>query len=57
MNRNDMNHREAVDYINSHREAVGREPLTTLNAVEVERHMALINENAPYGNDPWGVEN
>lgn len=49
--------KERVNYINDHREAVGREPLPhTMDKKEIEKHEKLIDKHAPYGNDPWDDE-
>lgn len=51
-----MNRRQAISYINEHRAALGHDPLpTNMSACEVDKHLALIDEHAPYGNDPWGI--
>lgn len=40
--------------INEHRRAVGRAPIKKETSIRtLEKHLALINEHAPYGNDPW----
>lgn len=43
-----------LEWVNSHREAVGREPFAELSDEECTKHEQLIAEHAPYGNDPWG---
>lgn len=40
--------------INEHREALDYEPFFVLTEAEIVAQEALIEANAPYGNDPWG---
>jgi len=46
-------HDAAVAEINEHRVAVGRRKFSKLTPAEVKKHQAKINQEAPYGNDPW----
>lgn len=42
-----------IDFVNSHREALGRSKFETLTPDELQHHLKLIEQHAPYGNDPW----
>jgi len=49
--------RSNVAYINSHRAALDRPKFGyDMSPGEAKKHLARINEHAPYGNDPWGKE-
>jgi hypothetical protein len=43
----------SIRYVNEHRAAVGRSDITDPTPDQLERHLELILEHAPYGNDPW----
>lgn len=46
---------DMIEEINEHREAVGRRKRPYNYPLEkAEGDLVLINEHAPYGNDPWG---
>ena len=54
--------RDDIGYINDHRTALDREPIPyDTDPAEVDRLMALIEEHAAYGEDPFvaldGVDN
>ena len=54
--------RDDIDYVNDHRQALGRAPIPYDTApVEVDRMLALVEEHAPFGEDPFtgddGVDN
>ena len=43
-----------IHYVNEHRAALGRELFPVdLPEAEVQAHLALIDQYAPYGQDPW----
>ena len=42
--------------INQHREATGHPRFKELTEAEIDHHMTLIEQHAPYGNDPWAEE-
>ena len=45
---------ELVDYANSHRAALGHEPFPSdISPEQLDRELAMIEANAPFGNDPW----
>lgn len=46
--------RDDLNYINEHREAVGRRKLSDRSAGKVKEHLAAIEKHAPNGDDPWG---
>ena len=43
-----------LDFINDHREAVGRPKFRMLSDAAAKKHLALIEKHAPFGEDPWG---
>lgn len=47
---------QRLEWINDHREAVGRKKFKKLSNSEIRKHERLIDKNAPYGNDPWHDE-
>lgn len=48
--------KQDLAFINEHREATGYPKFTKLSRAATRRHLALIDEHAPRGNDPWSVE-
>lgn len=47
-------HQRNVDYVNSHREALGYRKIgRATHPDEVRKHLARIDKHAPYGDDPW----
>lgn len=47
-------HQRNVDYVNSHREALGYRKIgRSTHPDKVREHLARIDKHAPYGNDPW----
>lgn len=42
-----------LEFINSHRKALGYKKFKKLSKEGIEKHLKLIAENAPFGNDPW----
>ncbi len=51
MNTNELNMK--LSFVNDHREALGYEPFTIMTESEIQAQLALIEEHAPYGDDPW----
>lgn len=51
-----MDKTESLKFINEHRAAQGRSEFEELSEADMSVHLALINEHAPYGNDPWMCE-
>lgn len=48
-------HEKDVDYINSHREALGYRKIPhSTHPDKVREHLRKIRKYAPHGNDPWG---
>lgn len=45
-----------MDWINLHREATGHARFERLTDDEIEEQIILIEDNAPYGVDPWAGE-
>lgn len=45
-----------LDEINEHRMALDREPFEELTDEQIQHHLRLIDQNAPYGQDPWEGE-
>ena len=53
-----MSRETQIEYINDHRTACDYEPLpATMTDEEIAYHMNLIDEHAPFGNDPWDESN
>jgi hypothetical protein len=48
-----MNRAEQIAYINEHREATGHPLFKSLTDDQIKSHLALIDEFAAYGQDPW----
>ncbi len=53
---NQMTRAEKVRFINRHRKATCHHVLKDLSDEEIHHHLVLIDENAPYGEDPWSNE-
>lgn len=50
-----MNQYESdLEFINDHRVNLDYSPFDSLTKSEMDHHLSLIEEHAPYGNDPWG---
>lgn len=48
---------EDLEYVNEHREAVGRAKLRMPKRHKtLSSHLKLIEDKAPYGEDPWGKD-
>lgn len=46
-------HVESFLYINEHRVACDREPFKELTEAEIDENLALIEQHAGNGEDPW----
>lgn len=44
---------DRLEFVNLHREAMGRQPFASLASCELDEQIDLIERHAPFGNDPW----